>query len=687
MPGPISPSPVRGGARGELPAYLSNGVVGLRVRANPLVAGMTLVSGLTGRHPVESIEALAPAPYPLAVEIAIDGVTSTDAADAVSPLEQSYDFQTGELTTRLSFQPREARAELEVLTFCSRRRPNVICQEIALRLSSSAGLGLKALVDCRGIDGVAVSHQRRSEGQGQAPGDGWLLWRTNGGLSLCGVALATEVVGAETKVERPRMQRGVLSAHHGFEAGPERTYRFRQIATVVPSAMHAQPDQEAARQIGLAAGLGFERLREENRAEWQDLWRGRIVVEGPAEREQALIDATFFYMMSSAHGSSPASTSIFGLSTWGDYHYYFGHVMWDIEAFAVAPYALLQPAAAESLLDYRARSLEAARRNALIRGLRGAQFPWESAPGTGEEAAPLPGSAAWNEDHITADVGHAFGLFGAITGKEAFIRRSAWPVLQGVAEWITSRTTPTQRGCELTGSMGAAERDEPADNPAFGLAAAQAALDDAFEIAARLGHEVPDAWRKTREALAFPLTDGMLLPHDGWRPDEAKGATPDALLAFFPLWRDFGEAVREKTTRRFLDLADQYVGSPMLAALYGVWAAWIGEPALAAKLVNEGYFKYFAGRFDQVLELRRDKFPEAPMAGPFVANMGGFLSSLLMGFPGVRPTHADPETWPCRSVTLPEGWESIRVEQLWARGRPYRLEARQGAHRAELTPL
>lgn len=687
MQRPISPPPVTGGARGELPAYLSNGVIGLRVRDNPLVAGMALVSGLTGRHPVEGIEALAPAPYPLAIEIALNGVTSMDAIHALRPVEQAYDFETAELTTRLVFEPADIRAELKIITFCSRRRPNVVCQEVTIQLSGPAKLSVAGLVDCRGIDGQALSHERKNRGSGQVDSDGWLLWQTNGGLSLCGIAFATEVFGLKTEPERPPMQRGTLSTRHIIEASSERAYRFRQIATVVPSAMHAQPDQEAARQIGLAVRLGFDKLREENRAQWRDLWRSRIVVEGASEREQALIDATFFYAMSSAHASSPASTSIFGLSTWGDYHYYYGHVMWDLEAFIVGPYALLQPAAAESLLDYRARSLEGARRNALIRGLRGAQFPWESGAGSGEEAAPLPGTAAWDEDHVSTDVAHAFALFSAITGKEAFMKRCAWPVLEGVAEWIASRTTPTDRGNELKASMGAAEVEEPVDNPALGLAGAQAVLDDAIEMASRLGCEVPDEWRRIRDHLAFPIENGLLLPHDGWRPDEAKGATPDALTAFFPLWRGFGAEVQEKTIRRFLDMADQYIGSPMLAALYGVWAAWIADRAQSARLVEEGYFKYFAGRFDQVLESRPDKFPDAPPAGPFVANMGGFLTALLMGFPGIRPTLADPQTWPCRPVMLPQGWEAIRVDRIWVRGQAYRLEARHGAERAMLRLL
>jgi trehalose/maltose hydrolase-like predicted phosphorylase len=64
--------------------------------------------------------------------------------------------------------------------------------------------------------------------------------------------------------------------------------------------------------------------------------------------------------------------------------------MWDIEAFAIPPLRVLQPKAAEALLAYRSDKLPAARRNAQVMGRRGLQFPWESAPGSGEEAAPFP---------------------------------------------------------------------------------------------------------------------------------------------------------------------------------------------------------------------------------------------------------------------------------------------------------
>jgi hypothetical protein len=56
MGDPISPPPFVGGAGKELPAYMSNGVVGLKVRDNPLTSGMTLLSGFSGEHPEKKLK-------------------------------------------------------------------------------------------------------------------------------------------------------------------------------------------------------------------------------------------------------------------------------------------------------------------------------------------------------------------------------------------------------------------------------------------------------------------------------------------------------------------------------------------------------------------------------------------------------------------------------------------------------
>jgi protein-glucosylgalactosylhydroxylysine glucosidase len=75
MAAPLSPPSVRGGGSHELPAsYISNGLIGLRVRDVPLLAGMSMISGLSGEDPERQIEAKATSPYPLAADICISGV-------------------------------------------------------------------------------------------------------------------------------------------------------------------------------------------------------------------------------------------------------------------------------------------------------------------------------------------------------------------------------------------------------------------------------------------------------------------------------------------------------------------------------------------------------------------------------------------------------------------------------------
>ena len=90
-------------------------------------------------------------------------------------------------------------------------------------------------------------------------------------------------------------------------------------------------------------------------------------------------------------------------------------------------------------------------------------------------------------------------------------------------------------------------------------------------------------------------------------------------------------------------------------------------------------------RFLQTLEYRRDRFPEQPIAGPFFANLGGFLMGLILGFPGILVNEREPSGWPRRAVVLPAGWQAIEIERLWIHGREATLSARQGATSAMLS--
>ncbi len=678
MSEPLSPMIVKGSGRCELPAYLSNGVVGLRVRDNPLAAGMAQLCGYSGLHPIRKIEAAAVAPYPLAGNVALDGVWLSDQPHQVTVLDQAYDFANGELTSRMRFDAQDVRADIEILTFCCRHQPRLMAQEIAITLSGPCELKLQALADTASIPGQMRARTLETPGGGH-DFDGSLLWEAEGGFSSCGLALVTELAGeSAAKRETPGGgDRSPLVTQYGLRARSGKTYRLRQIASLVPSVMHDHPDRHAERLAALGAHQGFTGLRQANRAEWRELWKGRILLHGAGREWQQLADAAFFYMNSSVHAGSPSSTSMFGLATWHDYHYYYGHVMWDIETFSVPPLMLLQPEAAAALLDYRSRNLDGARRTAQAMGRRGLQFPWEAAPASGQETAPSPGTAAWHEDHVSLDVALAFANYVWASGDGNFLRDKAWPVLSGVADWIISRAHRGPRGWEIRRSMGIAERKTESDNEAFTMLSAKAVLDAAIGAAKALDRPEGRQWRQVAEHLKLPLRDGVLVSHEDFRRNEEKAATPSPLMGLFPLETldaDIGRA----TLDFYLPQASDYIGSPMLSAFYGVWAARTGDRQLALKLLDEGYGRFVTGRFLQTLEYRPDKFPEQPQAGPFFANMGGFLMSLLLGFPALKISDTPVKEWPQRDVVLPAGWKAIEAERVWLRGRPIRLLAQHG---------
>jgi len=680
---------VRDAGGDRLPAYVSNGVIGLRVPAVPLRPGLAMLNGLAALHPVQGIEYSPEAPYPLAGDLAVGSLRLSEWPHCVQQPEQRYDFACGELHSSFRAELDGTVLDVEVVTFASRSHPALVLQEVAVTASRACELTLTAVVSTAGVPGGV---QRRTVGVRSPDGDladGLLRFEPVGGISSSGLALWTEGPGGELTGERADWWgNGDLATSYQVHARRGRRYRLRQIASMVPSSMHSTADHHAVRLLRSGVDLGFDELRRRNAALWDELWQGRVVLLGADETWQARADAAFFYLQSSVHRSSPASTSIFGLAQWRNYHYYYGHVMWDIEAFAVPPLLLTQPEAAASMLAFRRRTLAAAEANAQLHGRRGAQFPWEAGPRHGEESAPLGALGPSYEDHVGCVVGHAFAQYVFASGDHEFAAEQAWPVLAGLAEWVQSRASWTRRGVEFDRAMGVAERHQPFDNDAFTNIAAATVLRDAVAVGTQLGRAVPPAWELLADRIVLPVGGGVIRDHDGFRFDEEKGATPAAPAALLLFGPPVDPAVASATRRAYLDVADDYVGSPMLSSLLGVFAAHEGDRRRSAALFEEGYGKFCSDRFANVHEYRADRFPDEPVAGPFYANLSGFLLACMYGLSHVRLSSGLPASW-CREgpVVMPTLWEGVEVERVWAHGQRHHLLARHGDERACIQSL
>lgn len=646
-----------------------------------------MLNGFAGADPETHVEGFARAPFPLAGDIQIGEGELNRSPERARLREQRYDFSCGELHTSFDFDGGGARAHVEVVTFCSRTQPMICMQELRLTVDRACDVVIRAGIDPTGVPGKMVSRLTRNTSSGQASADGSLRWESHGGLATCGSAYVTELAGADATAGYDEDDHAALRTSYAFRARAGRTYRLRQLTSVVPDVLHSEPEVQAVRLVDAAQSLGFDALRRANRDAWDEIWRGRVVLGGAPSRWQALADAAHFYLQSSVHPSSPSSTAIFGLAYWPNYHYYRGHVMWDIETFALPPLLLTAPQSARAVLEFRRIGLEAARRNAAMTGYRGAQFPWEASLRTGEEAAPGDGEASAHEHHVSLDVAFAFAQYLHATHDWEFGREQAWPVLRDIGDWIESRVVETPRGFEIHRANGIAEKKEPVDNNAFVNMAASVAAREIVALSPAIGNPIDGSLERIGRELFVPVNrrTHVIRNHDAYRPNEEKGETPEAPAGLFPLTYKVPARVEQATFRYYLDLADRYVGAPMLSAMLGVYAARVGDRGRALELFERGYADFVLPPFAATDEYSAKVYPEMPRAAPFTANLGGFLTALLYGLPGLELGPGEPESWCSRPVTLPEGWEAIEVERVFARGRPARLTARQGAERASLT--
>jgi protein-glucosylgalactosylhydroxylysine glucosidase len=684
--GPISPPPVTEWRTGFLPAYLSNGLLGLRVGHIPLLYGVAMLSSFEGLDPATRVEAFNRVPYPLAGDIRIGRVALCDPGRAVLR-EQRYDFSCGELHTRLGFTADGVSAEVEIITFCSRTQPTMVLQEVSLTVDEDCEVTVSATIDSRDVPGD-WGHKR--PGAMDTPpewAEGPFIWRSMGGLSACGLAWGNMFFGADRFDRRTVHDPARLTAHYTFDAVRGRVYRLIQGASLVPSVMHSQPHMQAARLAEAAKLRGFDSLRRDNRAAWDWLWDGRLVLEGAPARWQAMADAAYYYLQTSVHGSSPSSTAVFGLSYWPNYHYYRGHMMWDLETFALPPLTLTHPNAALGLLRYRGSRLAAARANATLTGHRGAQYPWESSLTHGHEAAPVGSLGPATEHHISQDVALAFARYVHATGDRNFGLYEAQPVLSGVAEWIESRVDHTQRGYEIRDVIGIAETGSTVDNSAFINMSAVMALREAVSLAKTLDLPYHDCWDDIAAELVIPTDPRtrVIQNHDDYRPSEEQGATPEAAAGLFPLDFPTDPDTERATLDFYVRLAAKYAGQPMLSALLGVFAARIGDRAASLDLFEKGYADFVIEPFTITTEYSPNVYPEHQRAGPFTANLGGFLTSCLYGLTGLRLHSGEPAAWFERKVVLPEGWDAIHVDRVFARGHARMMHAAHGDEHGHFT--
>ena len=225
------------------------------------------------------------------------------------------------------------------------------------------------------------------------------------------------------------------------------------------------------------------------------------------------------------------------LAYWPNYHYYHGHVMWDIETFTVPPLLLLAPDAAHALLDYR-HPAPRPRPTTMPRCMVGAApcIRGRAVRSTARRRRPALGHTPRTTSAL--DVALAFARYVHATGDLDYARRIAWPVLRSVAEFVASRVVRTKRGYEIADTVGPREVYESVDNNAYTNMSAAMALRGGRDCARPIGE-------RARHGSGSEIANGLVLPrdtrrgtimnHDGASLDEPQGGVPEGAAGLFPV--------------------------------------------------------------------------------------------------------------------------------------------------------
>ena len=648
------------------PAYLSNGLIGIRPGPNPLAKAMTHVSGFVFTDVRYEVESLSPAPYPLETDIVVNNTSLLKRPDLLRTQRQVLDMASGELTTEMIFAPGNGLTlEIEVLQFASRSTPALLCQQIQLKASADAEIEFVPRISDEGVLGTVYMTAPPERTQVDLV-CGFISGR---GLSKLGAAIIALTPGGVLQKQDARRADTGVSRSCTLKAEGGRPARFQTIAAVLSDAYHPEPVLEAIRLVHWGAMLEFEYLRNKNREEWSELWQSRVKVSGDTDAQRVL-DAALFYLHSSINAATRTGMPPFGLS---QHEYYYGHSFWDTETWSLLPVALAAPASARAMLDYRLQGLGWAKRAAALYGYRGAQFPWEAAPTQGFETTPTFADTGWAEQHVTPDVALGFWEYLLATNDQDYLRAGAWPVLKAVGEWIESRGVTTNRGFEIQHIMGPNE-GLVVNNDSYVNLICKMVLAAAIRCGQMAGESVPASWAKIRNDLVLTIDKGknVVLPYDN-PPSMSNNKYSLGNMDFLTvhdtplipaLLRDtyrYEESLRQAQPSFTIGFAADAVAAT---------AAFLGEKRRAAELFDASWKTVWLEPFGMIREVPAQDY------GCFLTNFGSLLQTAMLGFTGIRVNEKDWRKYP---ATVPAGWSRIEIERIWVRGEPKRLIAVDGA--------
>lgn len=451
---------------------------------------------------------------------------------------------------------------------------------------------------------------------------------------------------------------------------------------------------------------GYAKLLEEHKEKWEkDIWSNyNFELDSKNDFDILAIRFAIYHLtvMTPAHDSR-MGIGAKGLSGEG----YKGHSFWDTEIFILPFFIYSNPKVARSLLEYRYKGLEGARKKAKENGYEGAMYPWEAAWPSDGEVTPVWGAVdivtgkqtkIWSgfiEQHITSDISNAVWQYYMITGDEEFMNKCGYEILFDTARFWISRLewNEDKKEYHINDVIGPDEYKEHVNNNAFTNYMAKHNIDLAMEYCDKLRNSNMDLYNKLNEKLDLersmelwkhrvdkiyipePNEKGIIAQDDTYLTKEIIDLTKyknqdkvgtmfldynleqvneiqvskqaDIMILFYLLENKFSKDIKKKNYDYYepKTLHD----SSLSLSTHCILANDLGDYTLAYDL------------FRRATEIDLGPAMNTSDHGIHAASLGGIWQCVVMGFAGVRMLGGNLRVNP----KLPEEWNRLKFPIHW----------------------
>lgn len=486
------------------------------------------------------------------------------AVELLSYRQELY-LKEGVLLRTVRFRDGEGRVTaMENRRLVHMGNPHLAAQETTLTPENWSGrIEIRSALDGRVVN-AGVERYKSLDGRhleplvaGELDGERILLQvRTRQSRIEIAQAARTRVFrnGESLAPERTLVREaGYVSHRFDVDVSEGDIITLEKVVSLFTSRDHGVSECSLAASEALAQAGSFRDLLDSHVLAWEHLWR-RFKIDfephDPAmgDRTGRIIHLyTFHLLQTTSLHTKDLDVGVPSRGWHGEA--YRGHIFWD-ELFIFPLLNLRIPEITRSLLMYRYRRLDAARRAAGEAGFRGAMYPWQSGSDGREETQQVhlnPQSGRWLPDnshlqrHINAAVAYNLWQYYQITGDMEFLSFYGAEMLLEIARfWASACTWNEGLGrYEILGVMGPDEyhdayphAEKPGlDNNAYTNVMAVWVLNHAVELfnildevafrevseRMELGPEEVEHWRDISRKMTVPFHgDGIISQFEGY---------------------------------------------------------------------------------------------------------------------------------------------------------------------------